>query len=419
MNNKKENVSGIILLVVVILLGVKILPGAPIYFRMFSGLAIGYTLTRAALGFAGGPNRAYRSGSTKLFRGLLSMFFMSAIVFVGFQVLKEESLVAPWVKPINMGLIAGSALFGFGMAFTSCCASGTLTDLATELPKALITLVFFGLGNFLGMPMGAKEWVNKSWIESSAERNGVYFPDLFKNTPFGGYLGAIVITGALALFFAYLARKYEARRKKENTYSQVADEVNQEKANLNLEEMSTYERLLGRPWTLREGAFVFTIIFGVLLAATNSGWGVSGPYGIWFGKLLKAFGMAPETIAKTAGGALENGQWTGNMAGIMGDFWASPIGVQNINIILGTLIALLTMGRFSDTFKAGLKISGKEALTFVVGGFLMGYAVRLSSGCNAGGLFTPIATLSLSGWIFLIFMTLGAVLGNKLRDKIL
>ena len=70
MNNKKENVLGIILLVVVILLGVKILPGAPIYFRMFSGLAIGYTLTRAALGFAGGPNRAYRSGSTKLFRGV-------------------------------------------------------------------------------------------------------------------------------------------------------------------------------------------------------------------------------------------------------------------------------------------------------------------------------------------------------------
>ena len=43
----------------------------------------------------------------------------------------------------------------------------------------------------------------------------------------------------------------------------------------------------------------------------------------------------------------------------------------------------------------------------------MGFGTRLANGCNVGALYTPIANFSLSGWIFLIVMVIGGVMGNK------
>lgn len=48
----------------------------------------------------------------------------------------------------------------------------------------------------------------------------------------------------------------------------------------------------------------------------------------------------------------------------------------------------------------------------------MRFGTRLSNGCNVGALYTPIANFSLSGWIFLVFLVVGGVLGNKLAKKI-
>lgn len=38
-----------------------------------------------------------------------------------------------------------------------------------------------------------------------------------------------------------------------------------------------------KAWSLRKAAVVMTLIFGVMLAVTKAGWGVSTPYGLWFG----------------------------------------------------------------------------------------------------------------------------------------
>ena len=80
---------------------------------------------------------------------------------------------------------------------------------------------------------------------------------------------------------------------------------------------------------------------------------------------------------------------------------------------------MLLAGSFKKTFKAGLQISFKEALLYIVGGFAMGFGTRLSNGCNVGALYTPIANLSLSGWIFLVFLVAGGVLGNIVYKKIM
>lgn len=89
-----------------------------------------------------------------------------------------------------------------------------------------------------------------------------------------------------------------------------------------------------------------------------------------------------------------------------------------MGIILGTLVCLLLAGSFKEVATSELKVSVKEVFLFAMGGFLMGFGTRLSNGCNVGALYTPIANFSLSGWIFLVFLVVGGVLGNKLAKKI-
>ncbi|MNV99492.1 putative inner membrane protein [compost metagenome] len=59
----------------------------------------------------------------------------------------------------------------------------------------------------------------------------------------------------------------------------------------------------------------------------------------------------------------------------------------------------------------------KQVLAAILGGLLMGYGARLANGCNIGALFTSISSLSLSGWIFWLFLLAGAFIGSKLLAK--
>jgi len=79
---------------------------------------------------------------------------------------------------------------------------------------------------------------------------------------------------------------------------------------------------------------------------------------------------------------------------------------------------LLTAGIFKRTFMSEMHITFKEILLYALGGISMGFGTRLANGCNVGALYTPIANFSLSGWIFLAFMVVGGIAGNKLAEKL-
>ncbi|MDZ5254095.1 YeeE/YedE family protein [Clostridium sp. LIBA-8841] len=415
MKKYTEYIIGFVLLAAILMIG-KINLGSPmLFFRLLAGLGLGYALTRSLFGFAGGVNRSYRAGSTKLMRKLMILFVGTAIVSVCFFIGQDPTQYDLWVNPINLGLILGGIIFGFGMAFSSCCASGVLTDVVTGLPRALITLIFFGMGVYVGFPLQSIDWIKNSLISTETFANGVFLPDLFKWDGLEGYLGAIIVTIVFAGIAIWVAKIYEEKRKAQNTYLGVDTEILQEKIHEDKEPFklfshNTYEKLFVRPWTLGMGAVVIGGIFTLLMGVTKAGWGASTPYGFWFGRLLVAFGVSPESVASFAGKPIEM---------FTAPFFSNGMNVQNIGIILGTLVALLLAGSFTATFKAGLSISGKEALIYIVGGFAMGFGTRLSNGCNVGALYTPIANLSLSGWIFFVFLVVGGILGNIVYKKLL
>lgn len=411
---KTEKLLGFIGILLLLILGKNLLKTDMLFFRLVIGAGLGYTLSRAYTGFAGSINRAYTVGSTKLMRTLMFMFFITALLSTAFLFKADLANYDLWINPINLGLILGALLFGFGMAFSSCCASGVLTDLITGLPRAFITLVFFGLGVFIGFPIqNTASWVKNSWITSPVgelKSGGVYLPDLFKWDGLEGYLGALVLIALFCGLVVILSYRYERYCKEKKTYighsmEKVQDQkVPFDSKDFKLFSSATYDRLFAKPWTLVQGAVVLSILFSLLMGVTKAGWGASTPYGIWFGKLLMVFGVSADSIAS----------FTKMSADAFNlPLFENAVTVQNFGILLGTVLFLLTAGKFKETFMSEMHISVKEFLLFALGGITMGLGTRLGNGCNVGALYTPIANFSLSGWMFLIFMVAGGFIGNK------
>jgi len=418
--NKVQNLTGVIVTLLVVVLGATKLGNSMLFFRLLVGIGFGYTLTRGFMGFAGSVNRAYNTGSTKLMQILMWLFLGTAIASTAF--LYHPGSALPLVSPINLGVILGGILFGFGMTFAMCCASGVLTDLVTGLPRAVIVLIFFGMGVFLGYPLQSTvPWVKNSLFTSPTGAallemtggkmgGGVYLPDLFKWDGLNGYLGAILLTALLAGVVIYISKKYEVSQKESGTYTGVPSEIEQSKIfstedkPFKLLSRETYEVVFVKPWTMETGAVIIGGLFTLLMGVTKMGWGASTPYGFWFGKLLMVFGVSAEKLAAFTHKPIE---------AFTTPFLANPTNVQNVGIIAGTLICLLLAGTFTSTFKSELKITPKDVLLFATGGLLMGFGTRLSNGCNVGALYTPIANFSLSGWIFLVALVAGGVIGNK------
>lgn len=412
MNNKVENYIGLALVLLILVFGGAFLGSQMLFLRLLAGIGFGYALTRAFMGFAGSVNRPYRTGSSKLMRILMWMFLGTAVISVAFLYGADATTYDLWVNPINFGLILGGLFFGFGMTFSSCCASGVLTDLVTGLPRAITTLVFFAFGVFIGFPVQkTASWVTDSWFSTVTGEQlsgGVYLPDLFKWDGMSGYLGASLLTALFAAIVIYLSRKFEDKRKASGSFSGVGSEIEQdeeiERKPVKMFSKETYEIMFVRPWKMRTGAVVIAAIFILLLGTTKAGWGASTIYGFWFGKLLMVFGVTSESLAS----------FTHFSAGFFEtSIFVNPVSVQNIGIILGTLITLLLAGTFKVTFLSEMKINPKELLLFAMGGLFMGFGTRLANGCNVGALYTPIANFSLSGWIFLVFLVAGGIAGNR------
>ncbi len=417
--NKLEFGVGVCILILVILAGVTFLSSESLVARLLMGLAIGYTLARSYYGFAGSVNRAYGTGSTKLMRAMAIMFLITAIG-VSALTYADPTLFSLSIYPINIGLVIGATMFGIGMAFAACCASGVLTDLVEVPVKSFVVLLFFCIGVMLGFPLqkGAP-WVTDSLIGGEIYENGIFLPELFRFDGYNGYLGAIILTAIFVFIVISLSYIYESRRRKAGTYSKVPSEeaqdkvaietINEEDKDFKVFSEKTFYRLFVKPWSLTTGAVAMSIIFIYMMGKTNSGWGVTTALGRWFLQLLATFGVSTEALAEFSKQSVES---------FTTPFFEGGSNVQNVAIVVGALVATLMAGKFKSNLELRFKLSPKEICFFAVAGLLMGVGTRLANGCNAGGLYTPIAHLSLSGWLFLIFMVAGGIIGNKIKRQI-
>lgn len=166
-----------------------------------------------------------------------------------------------------------------------------------------------------------------------------------------------------------------------------------------------YKKFFKNPFTYITGAVLLAVLNIALFASSGNPWGVSGTFAYWGAWLYRLVGG---NVDKWWYFSSEGAQATLN-AGIL-NHTGSWI---NIGIIFGALLATLMASQFK--FK---KIKNlKQIIAATLGGLLMGYGARLAGGCNIGALFSSISSLSLSGWVFAIFLFIGAFIGSKLLAK--
>jgi len=388
---------GFFLLALFIITSYTFLTTQELFIRFLIGLGFGFALVRASMGFAGSVNRLSRIGSAQLASALLGMFVFTATV-TSFVLYGDESAYKLNIYPINIGLILGGLMFGFGMALSSCCATGSLTDLAGGFSRASVTILFLSIGVFFGFSyQGTASWIKISWFTSATgatSKGGVFLPDLFLFDGFNGYLGAILLTALFAYLIHLLAKGYEKKLgMMPNTPQQLTNKT----------KLFSYESLFIKPWSMKFSAVVVGLLFVTLLEVSHKGWSATSPFGAWFAKILILVGVDVESISEYT---------TRSISFFNTPLLESGTSLQNFGIILGTVIALLLAGTFSQKFITGLKITRLAFIIYAFGGFSMGFGTRLSNGCNVGALFTPIAEFSLSGWLYLIFVVAGGFAGN-------
>ncbi|MBN2558988.1 MAG: YeeE/YedE family protein [Clostridia bacterium] len=153
------------------------------------------------------------------------------------------------------------------------------------------------------------------------------------------------------------------------------------------------------------GAVLLSVFQIVTFATTGNPWGVSGVFAEWGAWIFELFGGS---VDKWYYFSSPGAQATLN-AGILNH---APTW-RNLGIIAGALFAAM----MASGFKIKKIKSYKQVVAAVLGGLLMGYGARIAFGCNIGALYSGIASLSLSGWVFAAFMFVGAIIGSKLLVK--
>lgn len=158
-------------------------------------------------------------------------------------------------------------------------------------------------------------------------------------------------------------------------------------------------------WPYVTGAVLLSIFQIVTLATTGNPWGVSGVLAYWGAWLFELVGGS---VDKWYYFASEGAQRTLD-AGIL----QHGPSMRNIGIIIGALFASLAACQFKIKKVKALR----QIFAAIIGGLLMGYGARIGFGCNIGALYSGIASLSLSGWVYAVFLFLGAYVGSKLLVK--
>ena len=158
-----------------------------------------------------------------------------------------------------------------------------------------------------------------------------------------------------------------------------------------------HETLLKKEWSYTTGAVLLTAFALVLVIVTGKAWGVTGPFTLWGGQFLSLFGVDVASSPVFKGITEYN-------------FWKDMPSMTNVGIIAGAFISVMLAAQF----KLKKIKSWKNVAAAVAGGLLMGIGARLALGCNIGAFFSALPAFSLHGWVFLVAIFLGALVGSYL-----
>lgn len=166
-----------------------------------------------------------------------------------------------------------------------------------------------------------------------------------------------------------------------------------------MEKNKKFEDWFKKSWPYVTGGLLLAFMQIITLAVTGHPWGITSAFAFWGTRLIEALG-----------GNLYFPVSDENIQTYQAWFLQDPVTLRNIGIIMGAMLSAL----LASQFRIKKIKSKKQIIGAAVGGLLMGYGSSIASGCNIGAFYSGIASMSLSGWIFGVFLFVGAFMGGKL-----
>ena len=133
-------------------------------------------------------------------------------------------------------------------------------------------------------------------------------------------------------------------------------------------------------------------VMSILIFLWRYPWGISSGYANWGEQLYYYFGF---------------GSWAGlNEAPLPP--WMHPVSIMNLGMIFGSMGASMMKKQF-----AVVRVPNREYVKGFIGGALMAVGSPLAGGCIEGAFYTAVGVFSLGGFVNMIGLSLGAIVGVK------
>ncbi|MEH7830234.1 YeeE/YedE family protein [Gemmobacter denitrificans] len=315
------------------------------------GALAGLALYHASFGFAGGWKRFILLGDG---RGLRAQALLIALILPASHALIASGMAGGYVVPLGAALVLGAFLFGIGMQLAGGCGSGTLFTAGGGSSRMVLVLAAFVAGSVIGTAPGLSGAGWPSLPPVSALRSL-------------GPLPAVLIGWAVLALIVALSLRVERAR------GFQPDPV-----------QTDWRR---GPWPKWGGAVMLALVAIGTFVVAGRPWGITQAFALWGAKLVQIAGVDVASWPYWQGG---------RAAQLVGPVLADTTTVMDLALMAGAMAAAALAGRY----RPRLRMSVTEVITAILGGVLMGYGARLSSGCNIGALLGGITSGSLHGWVW-------------------
>ncbi len=389
-STKKRN-SLLAVLLIMVLMVCLILYFRSAFYPLLFGSVFGYILQRSRFCFTGGFRDIFLIKNTTLTRAVLIALGLTTVGFslVGLLSGGESYLeTAGVVYPLGMHNLLGGTLFGFGMVIAGACVSGCLV----RIGEGYIMQIYTFIGLMIGSVLGA--WNYGWWQEVFiSQAPTVYLPQAL------GWAPAIFIQLTFIVFLYVLSIRYEKGR-----WPLFKLPVLPKKLQLS-------GIMRKKSWSYTTGAVLIAVTNTLLLYFWDRPWRISGGIAHVSAWIMEGAGIERVGINPF--------EWTyfaeESSLECINCFYQHPLIYLALAMILGSLAATLV----HNEFRWRKPRNPRYILSALVGGLLMGYSSRMVMGCNIGGFLGGISSLSLHGWLFGLFILLGAYLGGKVLMRYL
>lgn len=361
------------------------------------GLAFGFVLQRGRFCFASAFRDLFLLGHGRNMKGVLLGL---AIASVGFTVVMarqvpilDSGFFPPTANVLPAGLhtALGGLLFGIGMVLAGGCVSGSLYRMGEGYVASWVA--FVGLAG--GLLVSSYTW-NWWWESSMSTAPRIWLPQSL------GHAGALAAT-LLALGAVFVGVLWiEHRAGMVVPPARPANDVS--------ESVSDDLRALGRTVFVRGWPVVIAgaVLGGlnVLLFTAQEPWGFTGEVARWSRDVAGLVGAAPPPPV----GADE----LPGCVMVMSDGLVNHMTFMVLGMWVGSFAGALGAGEF----KLRLPAQPVRYVQSLGGGVLMGYGAGIAMGCTIGAFFSAIPSLAVNGWMFALFLGVGAWIGTLMIRRI-